>query len=233
MVNVTALILARGGSVSIPLKNIKQLGGIPLIGWVLNAAKSCGKLDDIWVSTDHQEIAKISAQFGAKIHWRPASLAQNTSSSVDAIWEFLQCHSDVDIVVLLQATSPFLHPQYLDAGLKLMKSGNYDSVFAVKRQHNLRWSIKENEHIEPLNFDPEFRPRRQDWPGELVEVGMFYFTKVDVLAKTNRLQGGKCGYVEVKTEHSLDIDSQFDWEMAECLIDKYGFKSIEEIITKL
>lgn len=108
--HVAGLILARGGSQGIPLKNLAPLEGKPLIEWALGAMLSYGQFDSVWVSTDHSGIATCASGLGALVFPRSAAFAGPDSPSVEAVQEFLQSHPEVDIVALVQCTSPFLRP---------------------------------------------------------------------------------------------------------------------------
>ncbi|XP_030397253.1 N-acylneuraminate cytidylyltransferase [Gopherus evgoodei] len=223
--HMAALVLARGGSKGIPLKNIKPLAGLPLIGWVLRAAIDSGVFQSVWVSTDHDEIEKVAKKFGVKVHRRSAQVSKDTSSSLETIQEFLRHHNEVDIIGHIQATSPCLHPDDLIKVSKMIREDGYDSVFSVVRRHLFRWSeIKKgvNKVTTPQNLDPAKRPRRQDWDGELYENGSFYFAKKDLIEK-NYLQGGKVIYYEMCAECSVDIDIDIDWPIAEQRVLRYGY----------
>uniref|UniRef100_A0A3B3ZFN4 N-acylneuraminate cytidylyltransferase n=1 Tax=Periophthalmus magnuspinnatus TaxID=409849 RepID=A0A3B3ZFN4_9GOBI len=212
-----ALILARGGSKGIPLKNIKTLAGIPLIGWVLRAAVDSELFDSVWVSTDHDEIEKVARSWGAKIHRRSAELLFFLSHFVCL---------EVDIVCNIQATSPCLHPFHLKEAMEYISDHGYDSVFSVVRRHHFRWQEKgkkTDELTRPLNLDPYNRPRRQDWDGELCENGSFYFTTAELINKGRLLQGGKVTYYEMGAEYSVDIDVDIDWPVAEQRVLRYGY----------
>lgn len=220
---ITCLILARGGSKGIPLKNIKILNGIPLLGWTLRAARDWKRFESIWVSTDNDEIAHVARHFGAQVHRRSADVSGDETPSIDAVQEFLSSHEEVDILALVQCTSPCLQPPFLEEAYQMICRQNYDVVFSVCRTHHLRWTEIENGgSTNAVNFDPAKRPRRQDWTGELVECGMFYFVTAELI-KLGLLQGGKCGYVEIPREYALEIDSYYDWLIAEAVIPKYGF----------
>ncbi|XP_038011058.1 N-acylneuraminate cytidylyltransferase isoform X2 [Motacilla alba alba] len=171
--HLAALVLARGGSKGIPLKNIKLLAGVPLIGWVLRAAIDAGVFHSVWVSTDHDEIEKVAKQFGAQVHRRSPEVSQDSSTSLEAITEFLNHHH-------------------------------------------------ENKMTEPQNLNPAKRYRRQDWPGELYENGSFYFAKRHLIEK-GYLQGGKMAYYEMRAEHSVDIDIDIDWPIAEQRVLSFGY----------
>ncbi|KAK2491450.1 hypothetical protein MC885_009338 [Smutsia gigantea] len=229
--HLAALILARGGSKGIPLKNIKHLAGVPLIGWVLRAALDSGVFQSVWVSTDHDEIENVAKQFGAQVHRRSSEVSKDSSTSLDAIIEFLNYHNEVDIVGNIQATSPCLHPTDLQKVAEMIREEGYDSVFSVVRRHQFRWSEIQKgvrEVTEPLNLNPAKRPRRQDWDGELYENGSFYFAKRHLI-EMGYLQGGKMAYYEMRAEHSVDIDVDIDWPIAEQRVLRYGYFGKEKL----
>ncbi|XP_027894057.1 N-acylneuraminate cytidylyltransferase A isoform X3 [Xiphophorus couchianus] len=216
--HVAALILARGGSKGIPLKNIKPLAGIPLIGWVLRAAIDSDVFDSVWVSTDHDEIKEVAKSWKVEVHPRSEKVSSDDSTSLETIQEFLEKHPEVTVVCNIQATSPCLHPFHIKNALKKITEDRYDSVFSVVRRYQFRWKeVKKgsDECTEPENLNPAKRPRRQDWNGELVENGSFYFATRDLIMKEGRLQGGRVAYFEMEPEHSVDIDVDIDWPVAE------------------
>ncbi|XP_036431225.1 N-acylneuraminate cytidylyltransferase B, partial [Colossoma macropomum] len=220
-----ALILARGGSKGIPLKNIKVLAGVPLLGWVVRAALDSELLDSVWVSTDHDEIERVAKQWGAQVIRRSPEVSRDSSSSLDTIQEFLKLRPEVDIVCHIQATSPCLHPYHIKEALQMITDEGYDSVFAVVRRHQFRWSEvkkEEGKNPTPLNLNTAKRPRRQDWPGEICENGSFYFTKREILEKGLQ-QGGRIAYYEMLPEHSVDIDVDIDWPIAEERVLRFGY----------
>ena len=138
--HVAGLILARGGSQGIPLKNISKLSSHPLLAWSLGAMRAFGRFDSIWVSTDHPMIAQCASSMGASVFQRSARYARCGTPSVDAVQEFLIQHPEVDIIGLVQCTSPFLQPEYLGRAYDLMTEEGFDSVFSVTRDKKLRWS---------------------------------------------------------------------------------------------
>lgn len=224
--HVAALILARGGSKGIPLKNIKMLAGVPLIGWVLRAALDSDMFDSVWLSTDHDEIERVAKSWGAQVHRRSPEVSKDSSSSLDTIQEFLRLHPEVDVMCNIQATSPCLHPFHVKEALEMITLQGYDSVFAVVRRHQFRWQeVKKGsgELTKPLNLNPASRPRRQDWDGELCENGSFYFTRRDLVTSEGLLQGGKVAYYEMLPEYSVDIDVDIDWPVAEQRVLRYGY----------
>ncbi|KAL3046148.1 hypothetical protein OYC64_004206 [Pagothenia borchgrevinki] len=159
--HVAALILARGGSKGIPLKNIKMLAGVPLLGWVLRAAVESGVFQSVWVSTDHDEIEKVAKVWGAQVHRRSPEVSKDSSSSLETIQEFSRLTPEVDVICNLQATSPCLHPFHLKDALELITEQGYDSVFSVVRRHQFRWKETKKgsgEKTLPLNLSPKNRP---------------------------------------------------------------------------
>ncbi|XP_062374175.1 N-acylneuraminate cytidylyltransferase-like [Sardina pilchardus] len=235
--HIAALILARGGSKGIPLKNIKMLAGVPLLGWVLRAAVDSELFDSIWVSTDHDEIEKVAKAWGAQIHRRSPEVSRDSSSSLETIQEFVRLNPGVNIICNIQATAPCLHPDHLKKALAKITEEGFESVFSVVRRHHFRWQeVKKGAggSTVPLNLDPSRRPRRQDWDGELCENGSFYVTSRDLIEK-GILQGGKVAYFEMGAEYSVDIDVDIDWPVAEQRVLRYGYfgKEKPEVIRLL
>ena len=107
---MAGLILARGGSQGIPLKNLAPLRGRPLLEWALGAMINFGNFDSLWVSTDHPGIATCASAYGVQVFARSAKFACSEAASVDAVNEFLLSHPEVDVVALVQCTSPFIRP---------------------------------------------------------------------------------------------------------------------------
>uniref|UniRef100_A0A3Q3J5N5 N-acylneuraminate cytidylyltransferase n=1 Tax=Monopterus albus TaxID=43700 RepID=A0A3Q3J5N5_MONAL len=199
--HVAALILARGGSKGIPLKNIKMLAGVPLIGWVLRAALDSDMFDSVWVSTDHDEIEKVAKSWGARVHRRSPEFSRDASTSLEAIQEFARLNPHVDVICNIQATSPCLHPKHVKEALQMILQQGYDSVFSVVRRHHFRWKeVKKgcNANSTFFNFNSGF---------------IHYFADLHLVLQF--LLGGKVAYYEMPPEHSVDIDVDIDWPVAE------------------
>jgi len=221
---VIAMIPARGGSVSIPKKNIKPLAGRPLIDWVIKPAIFSGVFAEVWVSTDDGAIAKIAEQCGAKVHWRDPKTATATASTESAIMDFVNAHPDYDVLCLIQATSPFICPDDFIQGMDLLKSTNADSLVTAVRTHRFLWSVEPStQEATAKNYDPVKRPRRQDWNGELIENGAFYLTRKAIIDKHNCRLGGKMVLLEM-AEHTLtELDSPVDWQIVEGMSQEHGY----------
>ncbi|KAK9681209.1 Cytidylyltransferase [Popillia japonica] len=180
-IHLAALILARGGSKSIPLKNISLVGNRTLLERSLEAIKQTDGFSSVWVSTDHPKISEIAIRNNVNVHINSDANVQDTSTSIAAVQHFLTHHNNVDIVGLVQCTSPFVSSSYLSDAVNAVKSG-IECAFSVTRSTKLRWK-KVGRNIVALNFHPKFRPRRQNITNEYTENGMFYFATRRLLRK--------------------------------------------------
>jgi N-acylneuraminate cytidylyltransferase len=201
--NTKAVILARGDSKGIIKKNIINLNNKPLISYSIETAKH-SNIDDIWVSTDCPEIAKVSLDCGAKILERPKNISGDKSKSEEALSHFAT-KINFDILVFIQPTSPLLLPEDINKGLKLMSK--YDSVFSAHKEH---WIPRWTTNIEPDNWDINNRPMRQDMPEKYVENGALYITKREALLTSGCRYSGKIGIVEIPFYRSFQVDTYED-----------------------
>lgn len=211
---VVSLTLARGGSKGVKRKNLFPVNGKPLLHYVLTALVKSPKVNERWVSTDDKEIAAVAENYGVKVIERPAEMALDTSPCEDALLHFAD-NVDFDLLVFAQNTSPFLTPEDIEAGLDMMESGRYDSVFTATKEH---WLPRWNTDATPHEWDPFNRPRRQDMPERYVENGMFYITSRAELLKTGCRYSGRRGIVEIPLARSLQIDTYDDIEAIECVM---------------
>ena len=213
---VVSVTLARGGSKGIPRKNLISIQGRPLIAFTIANARGAA-VDEIWVSTNDDEIEKVCDRFGARVLRRPDEISEDTSKCEDALIHFAN-EVDFDILVFIQNTSPLVTPADIDKGIELVKSGQYDSVFSAYREHwTGRWSLD----MTPLNWDPTSRPRRQTMPETLVENGAFYVTTRETLLKTKLRYGGKVGVVEMPYSRSFQIDTEDEVELIKRLVGRW------------
>ncbi len=210
-----ALIPLRAGSVSIPNKNIKIICGKPLFFWVIDAAFKANYIDEVYVSTDSNHIAKITKQFFPllKIIDRPSELASNTASTESVMLHFMSM-VNFDVLVTIQATSPLVNSYDIDAAIGLFVEKNFDSMLTAVRCKRFFW---DNNNL-PLNYDPANRPRRQDFKGSLMENGAFYLTKRSILTDHFCRLGGKIGIYEMNELSSIEIDEPDDWDRVEKII---------------
>lgn len=217
-----AFIPARGGSKSIPMKNIRPFAGRPLLHWCLQAAVDSCMFDRIVVATDSDDIGKCVRAFarsGVEVYDRDPQNAQDNSSTEAVMMEFIgkQNLKDDDIVVLIQATSPFTTGEDIVSAMRLFESGKYDSLVTCTRLKRFIW----NADGQALNYDFRNRPRRQDFAGTLVENGAFYVTRVGALLTTGSRLNGRIAVYEMTDERTFfELDEAIDWIVAERLMQE-------------
>lgn len=212
-----AFIPVRGGSKSIPLKNIKEIAGKPLVYWTLKAANDCGCIDKVYVATDSEEIKKTVETFKMKkvaVIERGGETATDTASTESAMLEFAGNYQ-FDNIVLIQATSPLLTANDLDGGFALYQQSETDSVLSVVRQKRFCWGVNEQGYGTPVNYDIYHRPRRQDFDGYLVENGAFYITGRDKLLDSQNRISGRIRPYEMDESAYFEIDEPSDWLIIE------------------
>lgn len=229
---VLQIVPARGGSKSIPLKNIVPLVGKPLIWWTLDAAAEAGY--PIVVSTDSQDIGgsvrqwyeSSPTQSPITIQKRRAELAQDDTPTEVVIEDVLDRWSDaVDIVVLLQPTSPLrTGAQIVDLVTKLCDR-NLDSIFSVSPSHALIWYNGPKEGELYSMYDARRRPRRQEM-AQYEENGAIYAFTYDLWRKEHCRIGGRTGVYVMGEEHRLQIDSPTDLFIAEKLLGRVSCASV-------
>ncbi len=218
MASSIALIPLRGGSKSIPLKNIKNFCGKPLCYWVINELQQ-SNIDKIIVATDSEYIKKIVLSFGfskLSVYDRDPKNAQDTSSTESVMLEFITNSSLVndDLLVLVQATSPFTKSKDFNNALIQLKEDKCDSLLTAVLSKRFFWNNKQS-GAEPINYDYTNRPRRQDFTGMYMENGAFYINKVENIIKHKNRLSGKISIYEMPEHTAIEIDEDLDWILAE------------------
>ncbi len=230
-----AFIPVRGGSKSIPLKNIKEICGKPLVYWTVKAACGCSAIDKVYVATDSEQIRETVLSFQmdkVEVIGRSAESASDTASTESAMLEFAASY-EFDNIVLIQATSPLLQSDDLERGFALFSLPDCDSVLSVVPQKRFYWSYTTDGNVVPTNYDVYHRPRRQEFSGSLTENGAFYITsKHDLLQTGNRISG-RIKAVEMCEDSFFEIDEPSDWVIIEALMKKNGLDVEEKNIPDL
>lgn len=222
--DIVAIIPARGGSVSIPKKNIKELLGRPLIDWVIKAARDSGIFSSIWVSTDDDLIAATAIACGAQVHHRAPHTATSTASTEAAIKDFADAHPEFEYLCLIQATSPLLRPEDFVEAMRLMRDQQADSLVTAVRAHRFLWAVDPSTKLASAkNYEPLRRPRRQDWQGELIENGAFYFFTKPHWDATGCRLGGKQVLYEMDEHTFTELDSLVDWQIVSHMASDFGY----------
>ena len=225
-----AFIPVRGGSKSIPLKNIKELNGKPLVYWTVKSANDAKCIDKVVVATDSIEIKSVVKSFNmpkVEIYARDAQNATDTASTESVMLEYIN-KSDLkkdDNFFLIQATSPMLKAEHIDDMFKYFQQSGADSIFSGVVEKQFHWKITNNQQclVKPVNYDYRNRPRRQEFEGLVAENGACYINSVkNILCDKCRLSGN-ITYYELPLYTSYEIDEEADWKIVETLMDKFGY----------
>lgn len=220
-VKIIAFIAARGGSKSIPLKNIKQFCGKPLIYWNLHELSKVKEIVRIYVATDSKNITEIVNGYDLKkveIYERDSENAQDNSSTESVMLEFINNKSITDntIFLLSQITCPLTRAEDYSGAINQYKNGSSDSLLSCARLARFFW----NENGTPINYDYCNRPRRQEFKGALMENGAFYINSVKNIKKYKNRLSGNISLFEMPEYSAVDIDEPDDWAFAENLMRK-------------
>jgi CMP-N,N'-diacetyllegionaminic acid synthase len=226
---ILGIIPARGGSKGIPKKNIKNLGGKPLLEYTVKAALESKLLSRVILSSDDSEIIKIAENLGLEVPFiRPKNLAQDDTPSISVIkhaLEFYMSHNEkFDAVCILQVTSPFREEDLIDRALQKFKSKNLDSLISVREvpsDFNPHWVFERDtkDHLKIATGDDKIISRRQELPKSFHRDGAIYITKSDVILELNSLYGKSIGYIESRNDHYINIDTPEDWRKAEEIVN--------------
>jgi len=217
---VIAIIPARGGSKGVPGKNLRRVGGVPLIGRAVEAARAATRIDRVVVSTDDSEIASIAREWGAEVIDRPAELAGDTASSESALLhglDVLRGHGiEARVVVFLQATSPFIDPADLDDAIGRVLEGHEDVVFAAIESWGFLWRHGAS-GMAGINHDPASRPRRQDREPEYLETGAFYVLDAAGFRSARYRFFGRTGVALVDERFAVEVDTPRQLQLASAI----------------
>ncbi len=217
-----AFIPVRGGSKSIPLKNIKPINGKPLVYWTASAASRANSIDKVVIATDSEEIKNTVLSFNLEkliVYDRDPKNASDTASTESVILEYIEKSglSQEDLFFLIQATSPMLSSEHIDRMYEKFKNSDCDSMFSAVREKQFHW-IEKAGRVEPINYDYANRPRRQDFQGILAENGACYINSVRNILKDKCRLSGKISAFELPSYTAYEIDEPADWVIVEDLM---------------
>ena len=215
-----AIIPARGGSKRLPQKNIKLLDGFPLLSFsILFAQANSEIIDEIYVSTDDEDIKNIALKYGAKVIDRPKDLSGDLEPTVSALKHVLQSiDSEVDNVVLLQATNPIRPKNLLKEAFEIYQKENSKSLFTVSRNHKKFGKITDQKFI-PYNY--KIGQRSQDVEPLYFENGLLYITKASLILEDIIISEDAFPFEIDHIFASVDIDTQEDFDYAKYLYHKH------------
>lgn len=210
-------------------KNLRHVGGVSLVARAVAAALAAPSIDRVFVSTDDDAIATAARAAGASVVRRPADLSNDSASSESALLHALDSlASDPEILVFIQATSPFIAPADLELAVERVRGGGYDSVFSARSTHAFLWRDGE-QGAWGVNHDSSRRLRRQDREPELQETGAFYAFGVSGFRAAGFRFFGRIGVVPVPELTAIEIDSEDDLTLARALaplLDARGTASV-------
>ncbi|MFF9096919.1 cytidylyltransferase domain-containing protein [Streptomyces sp. NPDC014802] len=227
---VLAVIPARGGSKGVPAKNLAPVGGVPLVARAVRACRAARLVTDVVVSTDDRAIAAAAREAGAEVVSRPAALAGDTATSEAAVLHALdayeaQAGTPVDVVLLVQCTSPFLLGEDVDGVAAAVVEQGADTAVTVAPFHGFLWrddagredAGREEEGGFGVNHDKSYRPRRQDRPQDLLETGAAYAMDAAGFREHRHRFFGRTELVRTDPARVLEIDDPHDLARARAL----------------
>lgn len=233
-----AVIPARGGSKGVPRKNAMRVGGVPLIQRAIRAAAAAERVDLVVVSTDDDGIAELSIAAGARVVRRPAEISGDTASSESAVLHALDALADdgekVDVVVFIQATSPFIPSDRIDVAVDGVRSGRCDSMFSAYETYGFLWRRGDDNAAEAINHDAAHRPRRQDREPHYLETGAFYVFQAEGFRQARHRFFGRIGIVEVPERTAIEIDDEQQLAAASALaplVDQPESIAVKAVVT--
>lgn len=225
-----AIIPARGGSKGLPGKNIMPLQGKPLLGWTVEAALAAENIDEVIISTDDEDIARVAADFGALVPFmRPPELATDTAIADDAyIYTVNRLNKDfgysIDELCILQPTSPLRRAEDIDGAIDLFHSKKAEAVIGVcELSHPLEWvkGMDENGVLTGISreFDEACNQNRQAVSPKYLPNGAVFVLSFAKLLSGDFYGPQTYGY-EMERKYSVDIDSMEDFEYAQFLLSR-------------
>ena len=221
-----ALVVARGGSKSIPRKNIAPLGGKPLIAWTIEAALACPKVGRVVVSTDDQEIAAVARKFGAETPFmRPAELAQDATPTMPVVVHALHWLDSneghrPELVLLLQPTSPLRTAADIDSALTIAGDRSAESVVSVTEAPSHPYLLKrvtEDGLLEDFIRHPPVDRRQDLEPAYALNGAIYLGSRQHVLAHESFYADKTHAYV-MPRERSIDVDTPWDLYLCELIL---------------
>lgn len=238
MSEVVAIIPARGGSKGVVRKNLRRVGGVPLVARAIDAARRCSAVARVVVTTDDDEIAGVAREWGADVVRRPAELAGDTASSESALLHALDRLAadgvDVGAVAFLQATSPFIPVASLEAAIDRVRSHACDVVFSAVETYEFLWARDGAGAAVAIAHDAGRRPRRQEREPHFRETGAFYVLDAAGFRAAGHRFFGRVEVGEVPERTAIEIDTEQQLEAARALaplVDLPASIDVDAVVT--
>ena len=226
-----AIITARGGSKRIPKKNIKPFLGKPIIAYSIQAALDSDLFDEVMVSTDDEEIAKVGKRYGASVPFMRNALASDDNATTsDALTDVFNTYATqgkhFEYACCMYPTAPFITAKKLIQAYNKLIEAQLNVVFPVMSFSYPIWrSLKKDGSRLTMNWSEHLNSRSQDLPEAFHDAGQFYFFRVNAFLKEKKLFGENSGGIEISEIEGQDIDNENDWLLAEL---KYKILSSNE-----
>lgn len=228
---VLFIVTARGGSKGVPRKNIRMIGKLPLIAYKIIAAKKCRYENRLIVSTDDEEIARISKEYGAEVPFmRPAELSDDSASSMDVVmhamnWVNENDSEKYDYVCLLEPSSPFANYEDIDNALELIERTGADTLLGMKEAEvSTRFihSLDSNGGLSKFYHavKEQTSVRRQDQEKEYTMNGCMYIAKWDYFVQNGLFHSENSIPYIMPEERSIEIDTMLNYETACSMVEK-------------
>jgi N-acylneuraminate cytidylyltransferase len=226
--NIHCVIPARGGSKGIPRKNIIDFCGKPLLAWTIEQCLEADDVNDVWVSSDNDEILDVAMLYGAKAIKRPIDISGDMATSESA-WlhaiDYLKNNNiPLDVVLAPQVTSPLRETIDINNAISKFFKGNYDSMISASMAEDLFFWEESNTGLDSVNYDYKNRKRRQDFKEQIIENGSFYLFKPEVIQNNNNRLGGKIGFSKMEFWKMFEIDNAEDLRMCSALMKEFLIK---------
>lgn len=221
MHKILAVIPARGGSKGMPRKNIREIGGRPLLAWTIEEAKKSKYIQRLILSSEDDEIINIAKKYGCDVPFvRPKELATDDAASVDTILHAINECRGYDYVVLLQPTSPLRTVEDIDGCIELVLKEKADfSVTVTEPENSPYWMYTlENGNLKALIEQDNFATRRQDLPKAYALNGAVYVANVEALFEQKTFLTETTKAYIMPYNRSFDIDTEIDFKICEYLL---------------
>jgi CMP-N,N'-diacetyllegionaminic acid synthase len=224
--NVSVIILARGGSKGIPNKNIINFCDKPLISWTIEQCIDAGiNKENIFVSSDSEQILKIGSEYGVGSILRTPEVSNDTSTS-ESSWiysiDYLESNGiKSDWILAPQVTSPIRESSDIVNAISIARQGDYDSLFSAHKTFHCSLWEDTSEGLSSIGYDWKDRKRRQDSLTQYIENGSFYMFKPDLLRRYNNRMYGKIGVVEMEEWKSFEVDTFEDLKLCSVIMKNY------------
>ena len=221
------IIPARGGSKRIPRKNIKEFLGEPIISYSIQLALGSELFDEVMVSTDDEEIAKIAKKFGAKVPFmRSTENSNDFATTFDVIEEVIQVYKsqgkEFENLCCLYSCAPLISNELLLKSYDLLIRGKFDSVFPIiAYSFPIQRALRIDQRRVSMMLEENLNVRSQDLEDSFHDAGQFYWCNIKQLLVSRKILTQNTGGVKISELEAQDIDTEIDWKMAEL---KYQLK---------